>query len=219
MPDPLHSLHCLLMRWCSQMLALLRSLHALDPDGCNSCCLLCRGLAQLLTSSALACSLHCRFIAASLLSGPARFRIDMIPWFCALSPLNASIRVCSASCSVNAASRLRFLEITWPLNAAALGLPPAPVPAAETKEHATNIFTTKGDQQTLDFETNGHAGSAGSQCGLQRTRQRPERYKTDPTLCRIREVDPCCCRRRCRCRCRAVAQKELLHYLLLLHSM
>ena len=55
-------------------------------DGFNFCRLPCTGLPQLLMSRALVCSLRCRFIAASLLSGPARFRDDRVPWRCALFP-------------------------------------------------------------------------------------------------------------------------------------
>ena len=153
MLDPLHSLHWLLWRWCSQMLDPLHSLHLLrmcwwahmlvircsssflsfgrspfassptgvsmrahsrwlacikppgkvGSNGFNFCRLLCTRLPQLLTAWALVCSLRCRFIAASLLSGPARFRVDTVSWLCILSPLNTSIRikVCTASCSVH----------------------------------------------------------------------------------------------------------------------
>ena len=58
----------------------------------------CTGSSQLLTSFSLACSsLRCRFIAASPLSGPVagptRCRIGTVPWLCAVSPLNVSMRI------------------------------------------------------------------------------------------------------------------------------
>ena len=115
--------HILDMRVCSFLLSFGRSPTAASPsgvsmrgdsrypacikppgnvgtDGFNFCRVLCKDLPQLLTSWTLVCSLRSRFVTASVLSGPARFRVL---WLCALSPLTTSIRirVCAAYCSVN----------------------------------------------------------------------------------------------------------------------
>ena len=75
----------------SRSLACIKPPGNVVTDGFNFCRVLCTGSPQLLTSWALTCSLRCRFIAASQLSGPARFRVDTVPWLCALSPLDTSI--------------------------------------------------------------------------------------------------------------------------------
>ena len=95
---------CISMPGDSTLLACTKPPGKVSSDGFNVCRFLCTGFPRLLTSWALVCSLRCLFVVASVLSGPARFRIDTVLWSCALSPLNASISisVCKASCSVNA---------------------------------------------------------------------------------------------------------------------
>ena len=83
---------CVSMRGDSRSLACIQPPGKVGSHGFNFCRIPCTRFPQLLTSWALVCSLRCRFIAASLLSGPARFRVDTVPWLCALS-LNTSIRI------------------------------------------------------------------------------------------------------------------------------
>jgi len=94
---------CVSVRGDSRYLACTKPAGKVGSDGFNFCRVRCTDSPQLLTSWTLVCSLRCRFIAASLVSGPARFRVDTAPWLCVLSPLNTSIgiRVCTASCFVN----------------------------------------------------------------------------------------------------------------------
>ena len=84
---------CASMRGDSRYLACIKPPGKVGSDGFNFCRVFCTGLPQLLTSWALVCSLRGLFIAASLLSDPARFRVDTVPWLCALSPLNTSIGI------------------------------------------------------------------------------------------------------------------------------
>ena len=94
---------CVSVRGDSRYPACPKPPGKIGRDGFNFCRMPCSRLPHLLTSWALVCSVRCRFIAASLVSGPARFRVGTVPWLCALSTLNTSIRirVCTASCSVN----------------------------------------------------------------------------------------------------------------------
>ena len=77
----------------SRYLACIKPPGKVGSNGFNFCRVLCTEVPPLLTSWAFVCSLRCRFIAASLLSGPARFRVDTVSWLCALSPLNTSIMI------------------------------------------------------------------------------------------------------------------------------
>ena len=100
-----------------RLLACTKSPGKVSSDGFNVCRFLCTGFPRLLTSWALVCSLRCLFVVASVLSGPARFRIDTVLWSCALSPFNASISisVCKASCSVNASLRNSSRQLDNPM--------------------------------------------------------------------------------------------------------
>ena len=92
-------LTCVSMPGDARKLACIKPPGNVGSNGFNFCRVLCTGLPHLLTSWAFVCSLRCRFIAASLLSDPARFRVDTVSWLSALSPLNTSIRITAYTAS------------------------------------------------------------------------------------------------------------------------
>ena len=88
---------CVSVRGDSRYLACTKPPGKDGSDGFNFCRDPRTESPQLLTSWTLVCSLRCRFIAASLVSWPARFRVDTAPWLCTLAPLNPSIRAVSTT--------------------------------------------------------------------------------------------------------------------------